>query len=95
MRTATIIATLVTLTACSGGEKLATYSCPRGPDLTVAYSDAGATLYFPDGRVELLPRPDPERPNLYAKPGFRWATGGRDARLDEGSKSFLCDQMAG
>ena len=69
---------LATLAACGDRTSVATYTCPRGPDLTVEYSESGATLYFPDGRAELLPRPDPERPNLYAKPGLRWSTGGRD-----------------
>lgn len=88
-------AALALLAGCGAQEQVATFTCPRGPDLTVVYSEAGATLYFPDGRVETLPRPDPERPNLYAKPGYSWAVGFREARLDDGSNSYTCDQMAG
>jgi hypothetical protein len=95
VRSLILIAALAALSACGGQSSQATFTCPNGPDLSVAYTKDGATLYFPDGRVELLPRPDPERPNLYAKPGFRWAVGTREARLDDGSKSYACDQMAG
>ena len=95
MRALAATVAVAALAACGDRSSVATYTCPRGPDLTVEYSDAGATLYFPDGRSELLPRPDPERPNLYAKPGYRWSTGGRDGRLDQGSASYICDQMRG
>ena len=88
-------AALGLLSGCGEQTSEATYTCPRGPDLTVIYAEDGATLYFPDGRVETLPRPDPERPNLYAKPGYSWAVGFREARLDDGRNSYTCDQMAG
>ena len=89
------IACLGILSACGGQRSEATSTCPNGPDQTVLYDESGATLFFPDGRVELLPRPDPDRPNLYAKPGYSWAVGSRDARLNDGQKSYLCDQMRG
>lgn len=96
MRALALLAALGTLAACGEQQaREATFTCPRGPDLTVVYSEAGATLYFPDGRVELLPRPDPERQNLYAKPGYSFAVGMRDARLDDGMNSYLCEQMTG
>ena len=95
MRTLLLIAAFAALAACGEQSKQATFTCPRGPDLTVNFAEEGATLYFPDGRAELLPRPDPERPNFYAKPGYTFAVGMRNARLDEGSRSYLCDQMAG
>ena len=83
------------LAACGERPSEATFTCPNGPDLTVAYTPEGATLYFPDGRAELLPRPDPERPNHYEKPGYSWSVGMRDARLYDRDKSYLCDQMSG
>ena len=95
MRVLFAAAALAVLAACAGGTSEATFTCPNGPDISVVYAEDVATLYFPDGRVEPLPRPDPERPNLYAKPGFRWAVGFREARLDDGSKSYTCDQMTG
>lgn len=95
MRMIAALAAFGALAACGDQSSGATFTCPRGPDLTVTYAAEGATLYFPDGRVELLPQPDPEKPNLYARPGFSFVVGARTARLDDGSNSYLCDQMAG
>lgn len=95
MRPLVLLAALAALAACGGESSEATFTCPNGPDMYVAYAEDGVTLYFPDGRVEVLQRPDPERPNLYAKPGYRWAVGFREARLDDGASSYACDQMAG
>ncbi len=95
MRALVTTVALAALAGCGGSSKTATFTCLNGPDLTVVYADDSATLYFPDGRSELLPRPDPERSNYYAKPGSSWAAGDREARLNDGRKSYLCDQMAG
>lgn len=88
------LAGLGLLSACSG-TSVATFTCPNGPDLTVEYIDDNARLFFPDGRVEEVSANDPDRPNYYAKPGFSWSTGTREARLTDGSRSYLCDQMRG
>lgn len=95
MRAVLAVLALAALAACASEPKAATFTCPNGPDLAVFYSDEGATIRFPDGRVELLPRPDPDRPKLYAKPGYRFAVGSREARLDDGGVSYICDQMGG
>lgn len=51
-------------------------------------------LYLPDGRIEDLQPTD--RENVFAKPGIVWdAVAFRSARLTDGDKSYLCDQMAG
>lgn len=95
MRVPTSIAALVILTACSGQSKLATFTCPNGPDVAVVYEDETAVLRFAGGRQERLTQPDPERPNFYAKPGMTWSVGFREARLNDGNSSYICDQMAG
>lgn len=90
-----LIPALTLLTACGEGrESAATFACPNGPDIAVLYSEAGARLLFPGGRVEELPPTETE--GIYAKPGIVWnAAGFRSARLTDGQQSFQCDQMAG
>ena len=66
MKKTWLIIVLGALSACSSQRSETTFTCPNGPDMTVIYDETGATLFFPDGRVELLPRPDPDRPNFYA-----------------------------
>lgn len=95
MRTLILLPALALLAACGGQQDaLATYTCPNGPSLVVAYSDEGARITFPSGRVEQLASTDTE--NLYAKPGVVFdAREFRTARLTDGPQSFNCDQMAG
>jgi hypothetical protein len=94
VRSALLIPALLALAACAGQAKRATYTCPNGPTLAVVYTDDGATIAFPDGRVELLPPTG--TPDVYAKPGLSWnAAAFRTARLDDGPRSYGCNQMAG
>lgn len=96
MRAFVLIGALAGLAACEGQEKRTTYSCPNGPDLTVIYRDASATLIFPDGRSETLPQADPDNPNLYAKPGTVWnVVSFRNGELTDGQQFYNCDQMVG
>ena len=90
-----LITALAALAACSEKSARATYTCPNGPDLVVTYSEDTATIVFPTGRVETLPRVEEGR-ELYAKPGLVWdATQFRTARLTDDQSSLSCDQMAG
>lgn len=95
MRLFFLLPALALLAACGGQrDKLATYSCPNGPNLVVVFSEAGARITFPSSRVEELPIT--ETPGLYAKPGVVFDTRAfRTARLTDGEQSFSCDQMAG
>lgn len=95
MRALAVLPALFLLVACGGGRNdLATYTCPNGPDLVVNFSDDGARITFPDGRVELLPPTEFEE--LYAKPGVVFDNRVfRTARLTDGPQSFNCDQMEG
>ncbi|MEM7720052.1 MAG: hypothetical protein AAF222_12700 [Pseudomonadota bacterium] len=95
MRIGLTLPALLVLAACgSGRNDIATYTCPNGPDLVVNFTDDGARLTFPTGRVELLPLTDTEE--LYAKPGVVFDNRVfRTARLTDGQQSFNCDQMAG
>lgn len=95
MRILFLLPAVALLAACndspSGSE---TYTCPNGPDLAVSYSEEGARILFPDGRVEVLPPTEFEE--TYAKPGIVWQSAGfRTARLTDGDRSYACDQMAG
>lgn len=89
------IPALAVLVACGGQQSnLATFSCPNGPDLVVAFSDEGARITFPTGRIEQLQPTETEE--LYAKPGVVFDNRQfRTARLTDGDKSYSCDQMAG
>lgn len=94
MRTVLLLSALLAFAACGGQSKRATFTCPNGPTLAVVYTEDGATIAFPDGRVELLPPTD--TPDVYAKPGLAWnAATFRTARLDDGDKSYNCDQLGG
>ena len=90
-----LIPAFALLVACdSVRDRTETYTCPIGPDLSVAFSDDGARIVFPTGRVELLPPTEDE--DFYAKPGVVFdARPFRTARLTDGQQSFQCDQMAG
>lgn len=93
----TIIAVAIgalALAACAVNSR-ATYTCANGPDLLVNYEGEDAILTFANGRTLTLSQTDTDRPNLYAAPGTVWAVGVREARLTDGPKSYLCDQMAG
>ena len=95
MRKLLLLPAFALLVACGDRQDaVATYTCPNGPSLVVAYSDEGARITFPSGRVEQLDTTETE--NLYAKPGVVFDTRVfRTARLTDGDKSFNCDQMAG
>jgi len=95
MKPLILLPALALLVACNDGPSGSeTYTCPNGPDLAVTYSDEGARILFPDGRVEVLPPTETEE--TYAKPGIVWqAAGFRTARLTDGERSFACDQMGG
>lgn len=94
MRTFLLIAAMAALAACGMQSKRETYTCANGPTLAVVYDNDAATIAFPDGRVEVLPATD--KPDIYAKPGIVWnAAAFRNARLDDGGTSLLCDQMEG
>lgn len=92
MRTALILLSLTALSACSGSEKRAMFTCPNGPDLIVTYTDDSATLLFDNDRSEVLTMTGEE---IYAKPGVVWqSTGFRSARLTDGPSSYACDQAS-
>lgn len=94
MRVSTAGLLLLTLTACGGGSKTATFSCPNGPEIAVAYSEDVATISFADGRTEVVPL-DPTREGVYAKSGFSWSeTAFRTGRLNDGTRSYSCDQSS-
>ncbi len=95
MRTLLILPALTLLAACGESrDPVKTYTCPNGPSIAVTYSDEGARLILPGGRIELLPPTETE--DIYAKPGIVWnAAAFRTARLTDGQATFLCDQMAG
>lgn len=95
MRALLTLPALALLAACGGSDtRTATYTCPNGPDLSVAYADEGALIVFSTGRRELLEPTETEE--LYAKPGVVWDVRQfRTGRLTDGERSFQCDQMAG
>lgn len=95
MRAFLVLPAFALLAACGGQrDQFATFTCPNGPTLVVAYTENGARITFPDGRVEQLANTGTE--NLYAKPGVVFdARVFRTARLTDGERSYSCDQMAG
>ncbi|MEO9825785.1 MAG: hypothetical protein ABJF50_15325 [Paracoccaceae bacterium] len=85
---------LMGLVACSTGPETATFSCTRGPEIAIVYSDDTAILTFADGRTEVLPS-DPNRPGFYAKSGLVWSeTAFRTGRLTNATSSYSCDQSS-
>lgn len=95
MRALILLPALALLTACATQQtRVETYTCPNGPDLVVSYTDEGARIVFPTGRVETLAPTD--RENLYATTGVVFdATAFRNARLTDGQQSYSCDQLGG
>ena len=80
--------------AACGGAKNAAFSCLNGPGIAITYDDQSAVVTFANGRSEVVPS-DPARAGVYAKPGFSWSeTGFRSGRLNDGTRSYSCDQIS-
>ena len=95
MKWLALLASLALIAGCGGMSRTATFTCPNGPDLAVAYADDTATIRFSDGRVQTLTR-TAEDPDGYAGPGVSWRmVDFATARLDDDRSSFRCDLLDG
>lgn len=86
---------LLALSACGEGKRSLEYLCSNGPDIGITYDEDKATLFYPDGRVESLTRPDPARPGTYTNGTTMWSESNRGGRLTTQDRSLRCEQMGG